>query len=781
MANAAQAVAKVSRFGDFEFLPHIPELRKRGVRLKLEPKPLLVLCLLLENPGEVVSRAELQKRLWPQNTFVDFELGLNVVVRKLREALSDSADHPRYVETLFGSGYRFIASVERVAPVPAIEPASRLDASVEIRAEVPPQDAVPAVVVSASKVHRSSPLIWAAVVLLVLIGGGWIANFRWRSAHPAHFDTPRSVLITSFENRTGEGTLDGTLETAFASELSNSHFIKVVPVELVTETLRLMRRSADTRVDPALGREICLRDSAIQTMLTGRVEKLGGDYRLTVFVINPGNGEIIAAADRQASSPDRLLITVHSISDSLDRSLGEQPARISQPREKLAKVTTSSLDALKLYSYAIQRMEDGAFDADSDRVVDALTRAVQYDPQFASAHLQLANNLSDPANAREHLNSAMRLSAGVSDQERLFITGSYYSHYGDLNKAVIAYQEFLRLSPNDPYALMGLLYQTGQPELIYRAADLRRDNLGISSWAWLIAIEKADAAMQRKYYDRSVALLGANALEDNPGASVVEFWPAMADLSRNDVAAVHGDLQKLEASFETRGPKARIYFAWSLGLFYCYLGQFKKAEHWFSLTDSHNRRAGMAQLAYARGQPGAKAQLRQNNGDDPNALALLAMLSDPKPASELCKNGVDRAYYDVGRGVEKISRGEGDEGIAQFREALAIAFYTDQKLAAANLLAYALEKKGDFAGAADALATATSSPLLPLVNLPVWATETRLHLAYLYRKLGRDADADTIEHTLQLLSSAADPDYLIASRRRVVNVVDTRWKATHQQ
>ncbi|HWH56153.1 MAG TPA: winged helix-turn-helix domain-containing protein [Terriglobales bacterium] len=783
MADAVQAVAKVSRFGDFEFRPHVPELRKRGVRLKLEPKPLLVLCLLLETPGEVVSRAELQKRLWPENTFVDFELGLNVAVRKLREALCDSADHPRYVETLIGSGYRFIGSVE-IAPVPTPPPLTKLDAAIEIRAgaplqEAPPQEVIPRLVISIVKEgRRRSWLIGTAVVLLFLLGGAGIAAFRWRSAPAMRSTTPHTLLVTSFENRTGEATLDGTLETAFASELSNSRFIKIAPQERVEDTLRLMRRPANTRVDAAIGREICLRDGDIQGMLTGRVEKLGGKYWLTVFVGNPANGSIIASVEKQASSPDRLLKTVHPIADALDPSIGTQPL-IGEPRENLARVTTSSLDALRLYSYATQRLEDGTWDGDSDRVIDALKRAVQYDPQFASAHLRLAQILPDP-DEREHLESAMRLSSGVRDEERLLIAGGYYAYHGDFNKAVLAYQEFLRRSPNDARALRCLLYQTGQPELAYRAADLRPGNLGINAEAWMIAAEKGDAAMQRKYYDRSIALLSPNALEDSPGASGIEFWPTQADLNRGDLPAVNADLQRLEASFETLGPKARIHFAWYLGLFYCYLGQFAKAEHWFSLTDSDSRRGGMAQLAYARGQPAARALLRRSV-DDPNVIALLATLGDTKLASELSKDGSERAYYDVGRGIQKTARGERDEGIVQFREALAIAFSPDHKLAAANLLADALEQSGDFAGAADALAAATSSPLLPLVNLPVWATETRLHLAYLYRKLGRNTDADRIEHTFEILSSAADPDYLTASRRRVVRAVDSRWKSSRKQ
>ncbi len=111
MASVSKPAGVNYRFGNFEFRAHVPELCKYGSRLKLERKPLAVLAALLERAGEVVSREELQQCLWDKNTFVDFELGLNVAVRKLRAVFGDSADAPRYIETLSGRGYRFICPV----------------------------------------------------------------------------------------------------------------------------------------------------------------------------------------------------------------------------------------------------------------------------------------------------------------------------------------------------------------------------------------------------------------------------------------------------------------------------------------------------------------------------------------------------------------------------------------------------------------------------------------------------------------------------------------------
>src|ERR1700676_4805696 len=101
-------------FRRFELDVRARELRKDGVRLRLQDQPFEVLVMLLEQPGEVLTRDELRRRLWPDGTFVDFEHGLNAAVKRLRAALGDNADRPRFVETLHRRGYRFVGSVERV-------------------------------------------------------------------------------------------------------------------------------------------------------------------------------------------------------------------------------------------------------------------------------------------------------------------------------------------------------------------------------------------------------------------------------------------------------------------------------------------------------------------------------------------------------------------------------------------------------------------------------------------------------------------------------------------
>src|SRR3954471_18187632 len=103
---------RVVRFGTFEVDVVSREIRKSGLKLKVHEQTFQVLCVLLERPGDIVTREELRQRLWPGDTFVDFDQGINTAIKKLREVLGESADNPRFIETLSRRGYRFIGSVD---------------------------------------------------------------------------------------------------------------------------------------------------------------------------------------------------------------------------------------------------------------------------------------------------------------------------------------------------------------------------------------------------------------------------------------------------------------------------------------------------------------------------------------------------------------------------------------------------------------------------------------------------------------------------------------------
>ncbi|HEX8879507.1 MAG TPA: winged helix-turn-helix domain-containing protein, partial [Candidatus Acidoferrum sp.] len=184
-----QAKSYVVRFGVYEFAPQTQELRKAGIRIRLEGQPLAVLEMLLKRPGELVTREELQKKLWPADTFVDFEHSLNAAVKRLRAALNDNADQPRYIETLARRGYRFIA------------PLNAVDAETGVAASV--LAPTPAVAQTRSMVGGRS--VWLlAIAVFALAAGAW----RWRQwRHPiAAPAVPviRSLAVLPLTNLSGD-------------------------------------------------------------------------------------------------------------------------------------------------------------------------------------------------------------------------------------------------------------------------------------------------------------------------------------------------------------------------------------------------------------------------------------------------------------------------------------------------------------------------------------------------------------------------------------------------
>jgi TolB-like protein/DNA-binding winged helix-turn-helix (wHTH) protein/Flp pilus assembly protein TadD len=213
---ASPAKPNIVSFGAYEFSPYSGELRKEGMRVRLEGQPLAILQMLVERPGELVTREELLKKLWRGDTFVDFEHSLNAAVKRLRAALNDSADQPRYIETLARRGYRFIAAVNAAGTGTG---------------------AVASVVASTPEVAQTQLafrgrrlwLIAVAVCAVGVVGWGW-RQWRHRTA-PSAAPVIRSLAVLPLENLSGEPSqeyfTDGMTEELIG-RLSNIHSLRVI-------------------------------------------------------------------------------------------------------------------------------------------------------------------------------------------------------------------------------------------------------------------------------------------------------------------------------------------------------------------------------------------------------------------------------------------------------------------------------------------------------------------------------------------------------------------------
>ena len=260
------------------------------------------------------------------------------------------------------------------------------------------------------------------------------------------------VLVTAFENRTGVPLLDGTLEFALERELAASSFVGVASRLRVQDTLALMRRPAETRVDADLGREVALRDGGIQAYITGRADLVGTSFVLSAEIRRPADGRVVASVSEPAVSQADILDAVGRLALTVREQLGEAaPMMQASTGSPLPRLATSSLRALQLYAQVTTLQTDsGSFLAREKPAERLLLEAIAEDPGFAAAHRLLAKVVhSDGAfNARSrlpealaHIERAMALSASLPPEERIRNEGEWH---------VIRY--FMHPNPEDPEA-----------------------------------------------------------------------------------------------------------------------------------------------------------------------------------------------------------------------------------------------------------------------------------------------------------------------------------------
>lgn len=433
---------RVVSFGMYQCDFSAGELRKNGIKVKISDQPFRLLTILLERPGEMFTRQELGERLWPEGTFVGFEDSLNTAMNKLRAALDDESENPRFIETIPRRGYRFIAPLGQAN-------GGGSDTTTAARRDGAQADAA---TVSKSTQNKHSKkaftgaLFLAAASLIVVGGlGDWFLHGRTAFS----FNSNDSVLITDFENQTGDARFDYALGTAFKVSLEQSHRVNIFPHDQLPPILQMMGKDSDERITRGVGREVCQREN-IRGLIFASITRTGQQYELAAQLIDPQTDETVRVYSERSDGEDHLLNALDKISGEIRRDLGESLYQIHRAEMPLAQVTTPSLQALKDYTTGKLLWHAAKY----GQALSSFRAAVAADPDFAMANAALGGAYYSFVNnefseGQEYYEKALANTARVTPREREIIETEYAVDRGHIADAMQLYERYLQEYPDD--------------------------------------------------------------------------------------------------------------------------------------------------------------------------------------------------------------------------------------------------------------------------------------------------------------------------------------------
>jgi TolB-like protein/DNA-binding winged helix-turn-helix (wHTH) protein/Tfp pilus assembly protein PilF len=372
-----QARASIVRFGVYELNRRSGELRKHGLRIRLRGQQLTILTLLLERPGDVISREEIKAQLWPADTFVDFEHSLNSAVKKLRKALSDSAESPRYIETVPTVGYRFIAPVDSSQPDVAAASLAPPEAILEAGADS-----------NAPGVHWPGSrrvLAWGALVVLGI--SVFFAVARWRISTRAPTPPTRAMLaVLPFVNLTGDAEQDYFSDGLTEEMITQLASIDPQRLGLVARTSVMHYKNTQEKLDQ-IGQEL-----DVQYLLEGSVRRDANKVRISAQLI-----EVKGQTQLWAREYDRELTNLLTLQSEIAQEIGDEIrseiTRGTAGRTGVARkhaTQTASYEAYDLYlkgRYFWNKRTTTGF----KQAAEYFQQAIAKDPNYARAYAGLAD------------------------------------------------------------------------------------------------------------------------------------------------------------------------------------------------------------------------------------------------------------------------------------------------------------------------------------------------------------------------------------------------------
>ncbi len=737
------------RFGLYVLDPDNGTLTRNQIRVRLQEQPFRLLVLLVERCGQVVSREEIRNRLWPQNTFVEFDKSLGVAVLKVREALGDEANNPRFIETIPRRGYRFIAPVK-------VETAQSTDSG-----------GATSYVPTATAVSQPGWLVpkqwWLGAILIMFLGGLWyLVRPRYRppigTAQAVTLRAPihirRSVAVLGFRNlpgRTEDNWLSSALCEMLNTELGSGGQLRMVSGEDVARA----KSELPLRDEDSLGKSTLQQlraNPGADVVVVGSYTMLPTDprqIRLDVRLQDTAGGETITEEAVSGDESD-LFSLVSDLGEKLREKLGATPVS-----EEGAIATRAALPsnekAARLYAEGRSRL--WAFDYFAAR--DLLTQAVVADPDFPLVHAALSEvwwHTGYDAKARAEARRALELSSHLSQEQRLLVEGQYQRTVQEWPKAVETYRSLFHLFPDN--LDYGLLFASAQ--MHFSAADslqtlavlrklpsplgddARIDMTEASAWinrdftkaraAAKVAIEKATARGSPVIVSRTYGFLCQQ--EPSIGASAEAI-----SICKN----------ALDASIAAKDPNGEAMMSTDLAAIYYLRGELAESAQMFQQAVKKFRQVGNRDGVATALSNFAGSLLSQ--GDLMEAKKLLEQ-SIPEYQAVDDKEGIALNLDSLGDIWRQ--RGDLDKAETAYRQAETLARRIDDK----DATAYVLNGLGDLALDRGDLTSARKSyeEALGLRNEAgekQTAGESRVSLARLAIEEGHPSDAEASARAAQ--------------------------------
>lgn len=435
--SAQDTSPKLVQFGAFELDLHRGELRKQGVKVKLQEQPLKVLQLLLDNPGEIISREQLRSHVWPANTFVEFDQSLYSAMARLRDALGDTSESPRFVETVARRGYRFIAPVA-VPNFSANSPNGDIHAKTELDRRAPQLVAFRRLVTS-----LLAGLVGGALLLAVVLAFDLLGARSWLYSRTHQI---RSIAVLPLENLSRDPE-----QEYFADGMTDeliTNLAKLGDFRVVSRT-SVMRFKKVSKPIAQIGQQL-----NVDAIVEGTVERVGSRVRIRVQLVH-------ADTDRHlwAQTYDRELRDTLSLQSDAARDIVREIQSNLTPQQKQRLPEARTVNPLAHEAYLKGLYFSNKRSAENfTRAISYFQQAISIDPGYAAAYSGLSNALvgemftgTPDSKVREQATLAAMKSIELnpnSPESHDTLGGIHEFYEWDWSAAEREYRHAIELSPN---------------------------------------------------------------------------------------------------------------------------------------------------------------------------------------------------------------------------------------------------------------------------------------------------------------------------------------------